>query len=165
MQSEKIRSKNPQKTARVSWLAKVQVCCVLCCMVPIVRRTMRCWEGKFSWVATESRRSLQITTCSPLSTCRKRGCDLRLNQRLSLQQSVRSHIARAVFFWGGVTREGVEISNCSTAGAAIAVLPCLGRWMRGGAWEPVRTEAEDADSCTSSRPSPSSTCNSPTGVP
>lgn len=89
-------------------------------------------------VATESRRSLQMTTCSPLAEHHlhrepreKRGCDLRLKERLSLQQSVMSHIVRGSP-WRA--RSSVKITaeetNCSTAGAAIAVLPCSERWMR-----------------------------------
>lgn len=50
-------------------------------------------------------------------------------------------------------------------GAAIAVLPRSEWRMRGGDEEPVKKEEEDAGSYTSSRPSPSSTCSSPTGVP
>lgn len=113
-------------------------------------------------VATESRRSLQMTTCSPLAEHHlhrepreKRGCDLRLKERLSLQQSVMSHIV-----WGSPwrARSSVKITaeetNCST-----------GAMDERGDEELVRKEVEDADSYTSSRPNPSSTCNSRTGAP
>lgn len=122
----------------------------------------------------------QMTTCSPLAEHhlqlephKKRGCDLRWKQHLTVHQSVTSALRVPDFpALGHVPGRVVpgrtqsrSWRNCSIAGLHLLSLPCSEWWMTGSDKELVKKEGEDAGSYTSFRPSSSSTCSSPTGAP
>lgn len=71
-----------------------------------------------------------------------------------------------VLSWPGMVSSLAKLTHMKSSPELLAavVLP-LSRWEEGGHVEAVRTEEVDADSYTSSRPDPSSTCSSQTGAP